>query len=138
MKLPFSDGLRRLSRFFSDGAEKRYGPVYQLLTGDRTASVYGDASAGPITPASALTLAAYYAAINVLSTDLACLPLKVYKRRRSGGRDEVTDDPRSDLLAVSPDGETTSMRWRQAWIGHTLGWGNGYTEIELAGVRCRA
>lgn len=133
MKLPFSDGLRRLSRFFSDGAEKRYGPVYQLLTGDRTASVYGDASAGPITPASALTLAAYYAAINVLSTDLACLPLKVYKRRRSGGRDEVTDDPRSDLLAVSPDGETTSMRWRQAWIGHTLGWGNGYTEIELAG-----
>lgn len=126
-----SDGDPRISAA-ADG-ERRYGPAYELLTSDRMSSVYGDSSGGPITPASALTLAAYYAAINVLSTDLACLPLKVYKRRRSGGRDEVTDDPRSDLLAVSPDGETTSMRWRQALIGHTLGHGNGYTEIEFAG-----
>jgi HK97 family phage portal protein len=86
-----------------------------------------------VTPEVALTLAAYYAAINVISTDVAMLPLKVYRRRRSGGRDEVRDDPRSELLGLSPDGETTAMRWRQAWAGHALGWGNGYAEIGFDG-----
>jgi HK97 family phage portal protein len=82
-----------------------------------------------VTPGSALTLTAAYAAINTIATDLASLPLRVYRRRRDEGRDEVRDHPAWDLLAVSPDDETTSMRWRQALYGHLLGWGNGYAEI---------
>lgn len=82
---------------------------------------------------SALTLTAAYAAINVIATDVSCLPLKTYKRRKDGGRDEVTDHPASDLLKWSPNGESPAMRWRQANMGHALGWGNGYAEIERDG-----
>jgi HK97 family phage portal protein len=110
--------------------ELRYGPVFDQWSNARS---FLSTSGGTVSPKSALTLTAYYAAINVLATDLACLPRKIYRRRKSGGRDEVTDDVRSDLLGVSPDGETTAMRWMQAWLGHTLGHGNGYTEIEFSG-----
>jgi HK97 family phage portal protein len=83
-----------------------------------------------VTPETALGLVAYYAAINVVATDVASLPLPVYRRRKSGGRDEARDDPRWDLLNLSPDDETTAMRSRQALLGLALGWGNGFWEIE--------
>lgn len=84
---------------------------------------------------SALSLTAYYAAINRISTDLASLPLRVYRRLDDGSRIEDRAHPVWDLLATSPDDETTSMRWRQALMGHVLGWGNGYAEITFAGGR---
>lgn len=83
----------------------------------------------PMNPRAALSLAAYFSAINVLSTDLASAPIHVIRKRKSGGRDRVTDDPRERLLDVSPDGDTTGMRQRQALLGHVLGWGNGYLDI---------
>lgn len=87
-----------------------------------------------ITPEGALALTACYAAINVIATDLACLPIKMYKRRRSGGRDRILDDPRSDLLGMSPDGETTAMAWRQAKMAHVLTRGGGFSEIVFDGA----
>lgn len=87
-----------------------------------------------VTPDRALGLSAYFAAVNRIATDVASLPLKVYRKRRGGGRDEVTDHPISELLAHSPDGETTSMRWRQALMAHILGWGNGYAEVTFDGA----
>jgi HK97 family phage portal protein len=86
-----------------------------------------------IDPESALGLTAYYAAINRIATDIAGLPLKVYRKRPDGGREELTDHPVAPLLSVSPDGETTAMRWRQSIAGHMLGWGNGYAEIQFTG-----
>lgn len=112
-------------------AELRSGPVFDQWSSMRSMGLSSGHCA--VSPKSALTLTAYYAGINVLSTDLACLPLKIYRKRKSGGRDEVTDDVRCDLLRSSPDEETTSMRWRQAWLGHMLGHGNGYSEIDFSG-----
>ena len=39
--------------------------------------------------------------------------------------------PLWDVLSASPDGETTSIRDRQAQMAHVLGHGNGYSEIGL-------
>jgi HK97 family phage portal protein len=86
-----------------------------------------------ITPESALTLTAALACINVIATDFSYPPCKVYRRRPGGGRDEVRDTAIWERLNVSPDGETTPMRSRQALMGHTLGHGNGYYEIETNG-----
>jgi HK97 family phage portal protein len=83
-----------------------------------------------ITPETALGLTAAYSAINTIATDTACLPLRLYQTRRGGGRDLVTMHPLVEVLKWTPDGETTPMRQRQALMGHTLGWGNGYQEIE--------
>jgi HK97 family phage portal protein len=84
-----------------------------------------------VTPKSVLTLASAYAAINVIATDIGALPFQVFRRRPGGGRDEARDLPLWDVLALSPDEETTAMRDRQAMMGHVLGHGNGYHEIGL-------
>lgn len=86
-----------------------------------------------VSPSSALGLTAVFSAINCISTDVASLPIGVYQRRKDGGRDEVRHHNAKELLNVSPDGETTAMRMRQAWLGHALGWGNGCAEIEFDG-----
>lgn len=128
--------------YSSDGRPNAAGPapelrdttIYGTLAADHYATVHGSGvGTMNVSPRSALSLAAYFAAINVLSTDLACLPMKVYRRRKAGGRDEVRDHPLVELLTVSPDGETIPMRWRQAMIGNMLGWGNGYSEIIFSG-----
>jgi HK97 family phage portal protein len=87
------------------------------------------ASGVAVSPESALSLTSAFSAINTLSTDLSALPIKLYRKRKDGGRDEQGDHPAAVLLASSPDGESTSMRWRQASYGHLFGWGNGYGEI---------
>lgn len=91
------------------------------------------ASGVNVSPESALALTAAYAAINTIATDTAVLPMKVYRTRKSGGRDRVTDDPRTVLVGDSPDDLATTMRVRQAFMGHVLGWGNGYLEVTFDG-----
>lgn len=83
-----------------------------------------------ITPDNALTITAVYCAINRISTDISCLPLRCYRQRKDGGRDEVRDTPHFELLNISPDGERTAMAFRRKLIAQTLGWGNGCCEIE--------
>ena len=65
----------------------------------------------------------------MIATDVAALPLEL-KRRRNGGKTAVTADPRYDLLFCEPNADTTPIRFFQAFIGHRLGWGNAYAEIE--------
>jgi len=86
-----------------------------------------------VTERTALTLPALLAVINVLATDVAALPCRVYRRRSDGGRDLAADHPVDDLLNVSPDGETTAICWRQALMVHALLYGNGYAEVQRRG-----
>lgn len=120
--------LRRVRR--SGATEARAATITEALSLVGSANLSGV----PITERSALTLTAAFACINVIATDVSALPLRVYRRRKGGGRDEATDHPATPLLRWSPDGETTTMRARQAWMGHALGWGNGYQEIERDGA----
>lgn len=83
----------------------------------------------PVDPQSAMALSAVYCAINAISTDIASLPLEVYRKRRNGARVAQEGHPVAKLFRESPDGETTPIRWRQAILAHALGWGNGYGEI---------
>lgn len=112
------------------GYERRELKIDQQLL-DLRHAMTPNASGIAVTERSAMALAAVFSAINVLATDTASLPLRAYRRRPDGGRDEVRDHPVADLVMNSPDGETTSMRWRQALAGHVLGWGNGYAEIRF-------
>jgi HK97 family phage portal protein len=129
-----------------------FNQITQRLSGDeapaevRSASVWSDAmgwgallpsglsgSGVAVSPETAMQFPAAYAAVNVIATDLASLPIKVYRKRIDGGRDRVTDDPRAELLGVSPDGETTPSRWKAAWFGHALRWPGGFAEIVFDG-----
>ena len=73
---------------------------------------------------------AWYAAIRVITEDLASLPLMVFKRKPGGGATQEPQHPVSTLFNWSPDGESTDLQWRESYTGHVCGWGNGYAEIE--------
>lgn len=124
------------ARLRSDGTAA--GTVYDQA---ETRSVAGEelwwppaSSAGiVVTEQTALQLAPLLATANVLATDVATLPLQVYQGRGEEGRREAKDHSNSRLLSRSPNGETTPVRWRKAWIAHALLYGNGYAEIQRTG-----
>jgi HK97 family phage portal protein len=86
-----------------------------------------------VTEQTALQLPSLLAAVNTLATDVALLPLCVYQRGADGGRREAREHPADRLVRVSPDGQTTPLRWRQSWMLHALLHGNGYAEIQRTG-----
>src|SRR5436305_2289659 len=86
-----------------------------------------------VTEQTALQLPSLLAAVNTLATDVALLPLGVYQRGADGGRREAREHPADRLVRVSPDGQTTPLRWRQSWMLHALLHGNGYAEIQRTG-----
>lgn len=82
-----------------------------------------------VTPQSAQSLAAVYAAINCISRDIATLPRNVYKRLEGGGREIDSNRELNELIMVSPDGERDAFSYWQTCMSHVLGWGNSYSEI---------
>jgi HK97 family phage portal protein len=98
-----------------------------------TGSLFGwagrTASVTPVTPSTALTLAPVFAAIGVIATDLAALDVGVYQKTTGQGFAPVPDFAPAQLLTHSHDGASPAMRFRQALMGHVLGYGNGFAEI---------
>lgn len=91
-------------------------------------------SAGvPVTHRSALGLTSIFASVNCLSSDLACIPLKVYQLTGEDVVRERRDHAAWPLLNLSPDGKTTAVRFRQHYMGHALTRGNGLAEIQRTG-----
>lgn len=81
-----------------------------------------------VTEQSALKFAAVWACIRLISEALATVPLKVYRKRRSGvGRDEATDHPLYDVLHSRPNNEMPAVTYRETKIAHILQCGNGYS-----------
>jgi HK97 family phage portal protein len=87
-----------------------------------------------VTPQTALTFMAWYAAIRVITEDLASLPFCVFQKLQGGGSKIQEEHPVSERFSWSPDGECTSIQWREAYDGHVCGWGNAYAEIEWDGA----
>lgn len=101
-------------------------------------TLYGSAGAVPaapvlsgtyITPETAICLAAVFAAVNVISRDVAALPRHVYKRLPRGGRAIDHAHPVERLLNVQPNDEQDAFRFVQSGMGHVLTRGNWYAEI---------
>ncbi len=83
-----------------------------------------------VSPETALTFTAVYAAIRILSEDIASFPLEVFRKNAASGSTTVPDHPVYQRLAISPNGETTDFNWRESQASHVLGWGNAYAELE--------
>lgn len=126
-------GLMRRQRDRLAFAWRSYwkGP-YNLST--ITAKFFGDgasSSAGmTVNERTALTYSAFWACVNAISTDVASLPLILYKRGEGGGKTRYTQSRTYQLLHDEPNPEMTSMTMRQVLTAHALTWGGGYAEIE--------
>lgn len=77
---------------------------------------------------TALSYAAVWRAVNLISRDVAKLPLLVY-RRQGEGKERATAHPAYQLLKHRPNPEMTSFVVRQTMQAHVLLQGNAYAYI---------
>ena len=82
---------------------------------------------------SALNLSAVYAAINIISSDIATLPLGLFKTVKDK-RKRITDHPSLQVLAYRSNPLTPAINFRKTSTSHILSWGNMYAEIVRDGM----
>lgn len=80
-------------------------------------------SGATVNPETAMNVSAVYACVQILSSAIARLPLRIM-RKTPGGCEEVTDHPACDLVKHTPDGVRTAYAWRQMMDATTLLRGN--------------
>lgn len=116
------------------------GRLYRLDWGADVTTASSVPSGVRITPDSALTVSAYFAAINRIASDVGSHPFRVLQRVPGQGRLEVPDHPLTRLRwhplaidrAVRLDdvaGDVTRTKVLTAWVAHELGWGIGALRI---------
>lgn len=120
--------------------------LYRLLAGPRAESLslssirgwapvldsYGvraSATGELVSPQTATALSTYVACQRVIAEDLAKIPVKVFRTRKSGGRDAVTDHPVALRLASEPNDWETAPAFREDFVAAALGWAHGYSRI---------
>ncbi|MDD5006482.1 MAG: phage portal protein [Candidatus Omnitrophica bacterium] len=79
---------------------------------------------------SALSSTAVFACIRLLSDTLASLPCPVYKRKIPRGKERAQDYPLYKLIHTRANPIMPAFTWRETMMGHILGWGNCYSEME--------
>ena len=78
---------------------------------------------------SAMRLAAVYACVRILSETMASLPLVLYRQRKDGGKDRVTDHWLYRVLARRPNAHQNPFEWREMLQGHLALRGNAFCQI---------
>ena len=78
---------------------------------------------------AALGYAAVWRAVNLISRDVAKVPLLVYHRLDGGGKERATKHPAYRLLRRKPNEYTKAFDFKQTLTGHVLLKGNGYAYI---------
>lgn len=87
-----------------------------------------------VTEHTATNFAAVWAAVRVISEDVATVPLFLYRRLDGGGKERAVDRRLYRLLHDEPNPEMSAVTFRETLTAHTLTWGNGYAEIERNGL----
>lgn len=83
-----------------------------------------------VTSATAMYNVAVYACINILSRTVGSLPLILYRRLPSGGKEKARKHPVYKLMRYMPNPEMTAMRYRSTGQGHLAAWGNSYSYVD--------
>lgn len=87
-----------------------------------------------ISPLAALGVPTVYACVNTVSRSISSLPLKLYRRRRDGGKDLADDHPLYALLHDAPNGEMTSADFRRAVQANASLRNSGYAYVVRNGL----
>ena len=78
----------------------------------------------------ALTVSAFWSAATMIAADVASLPLILYKRTGDDGKERFVTHPLYRLLHDEPNGQMTSMQFRETLMLSLLVTGNAYAEVE--------
>lgn len=93
---------------------------------------FGASTGEIITPDKAMMLAPFWHAVSMIASDLAALPLELYRRRPDIGpkaREADEADPLYAMVATSPNEETNANEFWTRIATDALIWGNGYALI---------
>ena len=82
-----------------------------------------------ITREKALTLPAVSGAVDLICNTVACMPIKLYKRKK-GTVEEIEGDPRVALLNVDTNDTLDPWQWKKAMVEDYLLGKGSYTYIE--------
>lgn len=82
----------------------------------------------PVTPTSALQIAAVFSCVRVLAESFGQLPLELMERD-GRNRAPATSHPLYWILHLSPNPEMTSAELRMTMMSHLATWGNAYAQI---------
>ncbi len=85
-----------------------------------------------VTQETALNFVPFWAAVRMISEDVAGLPYNVYAKRPDGGREVAEDHYAHRLLHDQPNPEMSAFTYRELRQSHVLTWGNAYAEKEFA------
>lgn len=103
---------------------------------DPAAYDYLDASGAPtesgmsVTPKTALRLAPVWQAVNMISGDIAKLPLDLFKKDETEGRVVATTHKSRRLVRRRASSNVTALDLWQTAMVHALIWNNGYIFID--------
>jgi HK97 family phage portal protein len=78
--------------------------------------------------ATALTFAAVFACVTILSETVGSLPLILYRRLPNGGKERAIDHPLFPLIHSSPNPEMTGIEFREFQMQSLSLWGNSYNQ----------
>jgi HK97 family phage portal protein len=78
---------------------------------------------------TALALPAFLCGVNCIASDLSALPLELVQVMSDGTVRPAKEHPAWPIFSRSPDGQTTSQRWRSAILAHSIVYGGGFSEI---------
>lgn len=87
-----------------------------------------------VSPEVAMRFGAVFACVRVIAGTIGSLPLKIYKNRKGGGRDEATDHKLYPILHDRPNAQMSSMVFREAVETNTLLWGKSFAELQYDGA----
>ena len=77
----------------------------------------------------AMTVPAIASCVQVLSEDIAKVPLILYKRTKGGGRERAVNHPLYRMLKERPSAWMTSFMWRRLSISAACQHGNSYSRV---------
>lgn len=83
-----------------------------------------------VTESTALSVAAVWRAVTLISGQVAALPLKVYQQDANGAKRPARGHPVYRLLHDAPNAEQTAFTARELLQSHVLLSGNAYAEIQ--------
>ena len=88
-----------------------------------------------VTPLAALGVSTVYACVNARSRSIASLPIKLYRKLPSGGKEVAMDHPLYSIVHDEPNPEMTSASFRRAVEANATLRNAGYALIVRDGMR---
>ncbi|MGC9260909.1 MAG: phage portal protein [Phycisphaerae bacterium] len=82
---------------------------------------------------TAMTFAAYFAAIKIIAESVASMRLQIFETTKAKTK-TVVKSPLSQLLAKRPNPQMNATSFWETIVSHMAGWGNGYARIQRNGI----